>query len=86
MVTSRYLQWSGFFTMVEPTKTVSESLRRLSFLREKVMNSVLFAFKFSLLRQMFPSNFYNLSSYTSRAVSDCLSLQKTEQSSAYSNI
>ena len=34
--------------MVEPTISVSKSLRRLSLLREKVMNSVLFAFKLSL--------------------------------------
>ena len=34
--------------MVEPTIGVSKSLRRLSLLREKVMSSVLFAFKLSL--------------------------------------
>ena len=58
MVTPKYLQWSDFFTKVEPTVTVSESLRRLSFLREKVMNSVLLPFKFSLFRQKYSSSLY----------------------------
>ena len=58
MVTSKYMQWSDFFTKVEPTVTVSESLRRLSFFREKVMNSVLLPFKFSLFRQKYSSDLY----------------------------
>ena len=86
MVTPKYLQRSDFFTKVEPTVTVSESLRRLSFLREKVMNSVLLQFKFSLFRQKYSSNFYILFCNISRAISDFLSLQKTKQSSAYCNI
>ena len=44
IVTPKYLQWSDFFTMVEPTITVSKSLRRLSFLREEVMNSANYEF------------------------------------------
>ena len=86
MVTPKYLQWSDFFTKVEPTVTVSESLGRLSFLREKVMNSVLLPFKFSLFRQKYSYNLYILSCNVSRAISDFLSLQKTKQSSAYCNI
>ena len=79
MVTFKYLQWFDFFTTVEPTVTVSKSLRRLSYLREKVLNSVLFAFNFSFLRQKYSANLYKLSCKTSRAVSGSLSLQKIKQ-------
>ena len=74
------LHYSGAYNIV------SRWLRRLSFLREKVMNSILFAIKFNLLRQKYPSNLHKLSCETSRAVSDFLSLQKSKQSSAYCNI
>ena len=70
MVTPKYLQWCDFFNKVEPTVTVSESSRRLSFLREKVMNSVLLPFKFSLFRQKYSTNLYILSCNISRAISD----------------
>ena len=57
MVTPKYLQWSDFFTKVEPTVTVSESLRRLSFEGEGY-EFVLLPFKFSLFRQKYSSNLY----------------------------
>ena len=76
MVTPKYLQWSDFFTKVEPTVTVFESLRRLIYLREKIMNSVYLPFKFSLIRQKYSSNLFLLSCNISRAISDFLSLQK----------
>ena len=84
MVTPKYLQWSDFFTKVEPTVTVSESLRRLSFEGEGY-EFVLLPFKFSLFRQKYSSNLYILSRNISRAISDFLSLQKTKQTSAYGN-
>ena len=56
MVTPKCFQWSDSSTMVGSTVTVSMSLRRLSFSREKVMISNIPPFKFNLFRHKYASN------------------------------
>ena len=53
IVTPKYLHSFTLLINAESTITVSESFRRLSFLREKVINSVLPPFRFNLLRQKY---------------------------------